>query len=1055
MKTTDHSEISVDVRTEHATSLVPFRPAFPASYALPTTKEDIQRLIAHSTARPPAEIRQRLWFEAFGNEEWERRQKQAQSEYEEALEAYKTHCILVEDANQQIEADNANRMRDFAYEEARYKEKVRRFEQDHDSKRFAEKLTFAVLQSLLAAKPAIRERLSQVWEASQSRRWPYSWRKPDHVDFGLFSKRLDRYRALLGFEKGHFRFLVPPFQKRFITDIKTVRSPLSYQSLYESLDTLINSFGTNATKAIYLSHVHRLLPRPEQLKDFDSFWKALEQNVRECWEELVGIELNDDWTFKTTGQSFTTYKVAYHHPRLREYIDVNHLLPKPPKAITLTAKRPMPSRPTYQRPEMPTPPPSCYDDNIVEEQRAILQGASLANIEQNLRQAREWLFAEGTLRPYFLLGGIPFPFRAKQIRHYLCIGQSGSGKSTVLIHLMSQFLPLTRKQTKNILARSTSIEVPRPRSSHEWSRSLTFQAVVYNAKTEHVPILEAFGFNADAGPNTDLFILDPRDSRGYAWDIAADIECTTDAEAFAAMLVPIAEKGNQDDKDRIWKTQARRIITAVIVSLRNLTRKTKGRPIFNLHDVLVACSTPEMMQYVLQYHDTPNEIVSQLIDLSDAQASSIYMSATGYIAEFRTVAEQWKVAQQQGRSISIREWARSGANQLLVLPNTPDDSSFGALNRAVITALRKILLSEEFSFYRDENGVKKTKMRYIFIDEFGNAGHLEELQKLFVQGRSFGVSIVAGLTQLSDIKNTYGDETAKTIIGQFSYNAFLKTNDTETQEWMSRRFGERLEEIRKYTHTEGTSHDATKGGSVGTTSNVSDGLQLNYSENESQANSRSDGTNNGTTRTVSADPKVKSTRAIQEGVNTSTTHQDTHGTQAGIGVNRQTSHGSTQNTNFSEKHGTNKSKATTTELRKDFNIYPAEFGSFPDPETTGLIGASYQAPAFISGWRADMPFAALKPDYEREDALDITEQLKKWPNLEEVTKAKEWTKEDYERLGLEPLPERRVIVYSTQSGGKRQVAQSEKRLLLTQGETVTTQDASSTSYLDKFEFEEQ
>src|SRR5690606_7104211 len=118
----------------------------------------------------------------------------------------------------------------------------------------------------------------------------------------------------------------------------------------------------------------------------------------------------------------------------------------------------------------------------------------------------------------------------------------------------------------------------------------------------------------------------------------------TDAENFAAMLVPIADKADGDGKDKIWQLQARRIITAVIVSLRNLTLKTKGRQTWNFLDVILAIATRDRMEYVLQYHDTPNEIIAQLIDLSDAQQSSIYMSATGYVSEFRTIAEQWRVA---------------------------------------------------------------------------------------------------------------------------------------------------------------------------------------------------------------------------------------------------------------------------------------------------------------------------------------------------------------------------------------------------------------------------
>src|SRR5690606_564876 len=137
---------------------------------------------------------------------------------------------------------------------------------------------------------------------------------------------------------------------------------------------------------------------------------------------------------------------------------------------------------------------------------------------------------------------------------------------------------------------------------------------------------------------------------------------------------------------------------------------------------------------------------------------------------------------------------------------------------------------------------------------------------------------------------------------------------------------------------------------------------LNYSENDSHAEGRTDGTNDGSSRTDSADPKVKSTRTLQQGTNTSINRQDTHGTQTGVGVNQQSSEGSTHSTNSSERRGTTKGKSRTWEHRKDFNIYPSQFGQFQDPATTGLIAGCYKTPAF-TGWRADLPFAALKPEY--------------------------------------------------------------------------------------------
>ena len=286
------------------------------------------------------------------------------------------------------------------------------------------------------------------------------------------------------------------------------------------------------------------------------------------------------------------------------------------------------------------------------------------------------------------------------------------------------------------------------------------------------------------------------------------------------------------------------------------------------------------------------------------------------------------------------------------------------------------------------------------MDEFGAAGHLPDVQRLFTQGRSFGVSIVAGLQEISSLEAVYGENVADTILGQFSYKACLKSGSPKTQEWMSKQFGERLEKLTKETHGEQTSHDVTKGQSEGTSSNKTDGTSRTYSKQHSEAEGRSEAKTKGSSQTSSADWKVKNTTTTQDGTQTSTNRQTTDGTQKSKGVTTQSSHGSTHTDSSSERSGTSSNSSTTWELRKDFNIYGSEFGDFKSPTTTGLIAGVYMAPSF-TGWRADLPFTIFKSAYERQEALDLTPAIKPWPDKWEASRPKTWSSEDYDRLGME------------------------------------------------------
>ncbi|HMO85170.1 MAG TPA: type IV secretion system DNA-binding domain-containing protein, partial [Lacipirellulaceae bacterium] len=479
--------------------------------------------------------------------------------------------------------------------------------------------------------------------------------------------------------------------------------------------------------------------------------------------------------------------------------------PKPPAEPTPRPLRPLPAPPVLQTALQISPPADCFDTPEMDDAEHVFKGSQVFALEQVLPLARALLFADDCVRPYFPFGGAPFAVTGNA-PHKMIVGTTGSGKTTALLRLMSSHLPLSRAQAQRIADYIASEGAMYPGSSHEWSRSRTHQAVVYNAKGEYLPYLEAFGFDRQV----DLFNLDPEDPQGYAWDVAADINDRNSIEKFAEQLVPMNTAASRDRHVEFWLGAARRVIEAIIICLRNAARSAGKEPAWTLRDLVTAASTDDAIRHLLRWHDTPLQKEKELFGLSDAQTSSIMLTLRESLGHFALLANRWHDAKKRGRTISLKAWSKNGAHSVLVLPNTMANiSAHGPLNKSVFKALTDLWLSEEYSFSVDGDGRKRPLHRHMYIDEFGHAGRFDDLERIMGEGRAFGVNVVLGLHQLSQAREAYGENGAETIVGLCSYFAFLKSNDLRTQKWMSEVVGNCLRSYEKASFSYSTSQGQT------------------------------------------------------------------------------------------------------------------------------------------------------------------------------------------------------------------------------------------------------
>jgi len=693
-------------------------------------------------------------------------------------------------------------------------------------------------------------------------------------------------------------------------------------------------------------------------------------------------------------------------------------IPKPPcspEKPILRQLMPEPPPPMLRTPNILQPPPECFDTpdkGLVEH---VFKGSQVYGLEQVTTLARSRLFANDQVRPHFTLGGVPFPIVGNS-PHMLIVGTTGSGKTTTLLRLMSSLLPLSTAQARRLAERLASGTTAYPESLHQWGRSRTHQAVVYNAKGEYLQYLEAFGFDSEV----DLLNLDPADPNGYAWDVAADIDSRESIKKFAEQLIPKSVAASQDKQAEFWNGTARKIVEAIIVSLRNAARRAGRKPSWTLRDLVKIASNDSYIKEVLLWHDTPLEAVNKFFGHAAQQLSSVMLTLRECMGEYELLAQQWHHAKNRGRAVSLKKWSLEGGQSVLVLPDTMKNvTSYAPLNKAVMKALADIWLTDRYSLYFDENGQQRKRHRFLIVDEFGEAAQFDELQRIMGQGRTFGIHVVLGLHQLSQVRKAYGEEDSETIIGLCPYKAFLKNGDVRTQEWMSKLLGNCLQSYDKQTFSYSTSNGVTltetntegRGGSEGTSDSESNSNTTGTSDTTGTSTSHTDSKNKSSTSSPKFGERGTSTSGTGESdsVTTNQSHTDNESTTKAMttGTNKQT------NWNNSVSHATavntseTKGGSRTAELRGEPAIEPSEFGRFADPETEGECEGVYITPT-LPLFRTKLRMAQVQPEFEYPDKVRRASLVRSEEQDEEVTRPTEWTNQDLERLFLDKphmLPE--------------------------------------------------
>lgn len=358
--------------------------------------------------------------------------------------------------------------------------------------------------------------------------------------------------------------------------------------------------------------------------------------------------------------------------------------------------------------------------------------------------------------------------------HFLICGSTGSGKTLLTKELM--------------------------RSLFE-ADDLTCRACFYNAKSDMLPTLfELAGDTSEMieSGTSRVKVLDPWDVRGCAWDIALDLTDPIAVRQFFTNL--IMSKTKTSDSSQFFDNAVVDIATTLTLVFINAVPNNQS---WTLRDVIHALQHEPVLRELFALPKAKEmpavaRVLDSYYDCDPRTASNIRSTISSCLAILEPIAASWEAARKLGRTFSLREWAKEGGRDILVLGNGESGrASYDAVNQAIFRTMAEVLL--EMRELNHEERMLGDNQTWIILDESKEAGDLNPgLQSLALRGRSKGVCLVLTYQSFDGLVLVYSLEAATELTDQLNNKAFLRTAGESTAKRGAEAFGSSLRTARSF-----------------------------------------------------------------------------------------------------------------------------------------------------------------------------------------------------------------------------------------------------------------
>lgn len=319
----------------------------------------------------------------------------------------------------------------------------------------------------------------------------------------------------------------------------------------------------------------------------------------------------------------------------------------------------------------------------------------------------------------------------RETKHCLLVGGTGSGKTTVL----------------------------RPRI--DAARERGDRCLIFDNKSDYTATLP------DA---SEILLVAPWDSRGWAWDVAVDVRNKSDAIALSNAIVEAA-------KDPLWSNAARAILTALIVRCQKESPQEWG--FSNLTHLMK--SDTEIQRSVQKY--TP-EFSILVVDMTSKTVTSILVTLIAFMTPIFMLADAWDNCRVANK-FSIKNWLHetgieADKKTMIIQGNGAEEQLQTMITQSILTAIKREVTSPNFTDVAPDQ-----RRINLFLDEFKQLGKLEGFGTLLEVGRSKGIRLTVVLQDVQQLFEIYGKEVAQTWLSNFGTYIVGSLAGVDTTRWLS------------------------------------------------------------------------------------------------------------------------------------------------------------------------------------------------------------------------------------------------------------------------------
>lgn len=281
-------------------------------------------------------------------------------------------------------------------------------------------------------------------------------------------------------------------------------------------------------------------------------------------------------------------------------------------------------------------------------------------------------------------------------------------------------------------------------------------------------------------------LFNPYDKRSINWSPLADIQAPEDCAAMARSIIP---DGTGDSSE--WNGYAQTLLEAVLEHVWEANGTTG-----DILRLATSAGADELRQTL------PLGPVHAMLDKDAARMLGSIRAIVGsrlkpFVALDRDAGRD---------AFSVRQFITESEGWLFVAYKQSQRDAMRPMIACVLDIASRAVLDLPPA-HGDRSQQRRT---WFVLDELPLVGRISSLLTLLTNGSKHGAAVIAGIQTVAQLRETYGQEQAQTILATLGTWLSLRVVDTETADYMSRAIGD--EEIRRVVKSGGTSSKSMEWG---------------------------------------------------------------------------------------------------------------------------------------------------------------------------------------------------------------------------------------------------